>query len=99
MQGAWTKWAPSSEKTRLVGAHFSGGPIGTFIISQLAGFIGHSYGWEPIFQVSGAVNLIFVVFWCFLVYDSPETHPYITTEERDFIGKSLLYNCGFPQTH
>ena len=94
MQGAWTKWAPSSEKSRLVGAHFSGGPIGTFLINQLAGFVGDAYGWEPIFKVSGVLNLLFVVCWCFLVYDSPETHPYITTEERDFIGKSLLHNCG-----
>ena len=94
MQGAWTKWAPSSEKSRLVGAHFAGGPIGTFLINQLAGFVGDAYGWEPIFKVSGVLNLLFVFFWCFLVYDSPETHPYITTEERDFIGKSLLHNCG-----
>ena len=85
----------ATERSRLVGAHFSGGPIGTFIISQLAGFIGHQYGWEPIFRVSGILNVVFVLGWIFLVYDAPETHPYITNKERDYISKYQLHNCGF----
>ncbi len=52
MQGAWTPWAPDAEKTRLVGAHFCGGPLGTFLVLITGGKLISSFGWETIFYCS-----------------------------------------------
>ena len=52
MQGAWTPWAPDAEKTRLVGAHFCGGPLGTFLVLIAGGKLISSFGWETIFYCS-----------------------------------------------
>ena len=88
MQGAWSSWAPESEKSRLVGAHFTGTSIGSWMITILGGYIGHYYGWEPIFYSAAAINLCFLIVWYFTVFESPEDHPYI--DESDFIGKSAV---------
>ena len=52
MQGTWTPWAPNAEKTRLVGAHFCGGPLGTFLVLITGGKLISSFGWETIFYGS-----------------------------------------------
>ena len=61
MQGAWTPWAPDAEKTRLVGAHFCGGPLGTFLVLITGGKLISSFGWETIFYCSAgqSSNLIY----------------------------------------
>ena len=62
MQGAWTPWAPEAEKTRLVGAHFCGGPMGTFLVLITGGKLISSFGWETIFYCSAGQSLNHVRF-------------------------------------
>ena len=85
MQGAWTKWAPDNEKTRLVGAHFCGGPVGTFLVNNLGGIIIGYFSWAELFYFCAASNLIWLLLWSFLVFDSPEDHKYISDQERAYI--------------
>ena len=40
------------KKTRLVGAHFCGGPLGTFLVLITGGKLISSFGWETIFYGS-----------------------------------------------
>ena len=87
MQGAWSSWAPESEKSRLVGAHFTGTSVGSWIITIMGGMIGHHFGWEPIFVSAAIINFVFVTIWYFTVFESPEDHPYISQNELDFISK------------
>lgn len=87
MQGAWSNWAPESEKSRLVGAHFTGTSLGSWFITIMGGNIGHYFGWEPIFYSAAIINLIFVTVWYFVVFKSPEDHPNISESELNFISE------------
>ena len=45
------------------------------IIIFIAGGVIKHFGWEAIFYLTGALSFIWVNFWFYLVYDSPEVHP------------------------
>ena len=67
----------------------SGASIGTLAIFTLAGLIADSLGWEAVFYITGALNMLWVVGWFLLVADSPAQHRLISPEERDYIQSSI----------
>ncbi|KAG5678425.1 hypothetical protein PVAND_008099 [Polypedilum vanderplanki] len=82
------KWAPPNEKGKFVSA-LLGGLAGTVVTWSMLGFIIENFGWKYGFYVP-AVFAIFITFlWFLLVANSPEDHPRITKEERDYIHKQL----------
>jgi sugar phosphate permease len=62
--------------------------MGGVLISAIGGFLAEQFGWESIFYFSSFSNAIFIVLWIYLVSDTPEEHPTISTEERNTIVNS-----------
>jgi len=89
MTGSWGAWAPPLEKTQLNGIYVSGASIGTLVIFTLAGYVADSLGWEAVFYVTGGSSLVWVLFWFYLVYDTPGQHPRIDKAEREYIESSI----------
>ena len=89
MTGAWAAWAPPQEKTGLNGIAVSGASLGTLAIFTLAGLVADSLGWEAVFYITGALNMLWVLVWFLLVADTPGQHRLISPEERDFIQSSI----------
>ena len=48
--------------------------------------------WESAFYVIGAITTVWFVLWCIFVYDTPDLHPRISDEEREFINSELKEN-------
>ncbi|XP_055957067.1 sialin isoform X2 [Patella vulgata] len=87
-----TTWGPPEEKGRLLSIIFSGNFFSNVLIFPIAGLLcsyGFAGGWPSIFYVSGIANLIWCVFWYFIVFDSPLTHPSIHPKEKEYIIASL----------
>ncbi|CAG2061887.1 unnamed protein product, partial [Timema podura] len=42
-------------------------------------------GWPLSFYLFGGLSVLWFIVWLFVVYDTPESNPYITTEEKDYI--------------
>jgi len=89
MTGCWGAWAPPLERTQLQGIFWSGASFGTLVIFTLAGTIADHSGWEAVFYVTGASSLVWVIFWFYLVHDTPSQHPRISKEEREYIEKAI----------
>ena len=89
MTGAWGVWAPPGEKTGLNGIAVSGASLGTLVIFTLAGLVADSLGWEAVFYITGALNMVWVMAWFLLVADTPGQHRLISWEERDHIQSSI----------
>ena len=49
-------------------------------------------GWPFVFYFTGTFSLVWCIFWSLLAYDNPNSHPWITNEEREYITKSLQVN-------
>ncbi|XP_076462546.1 putative transporter slc-17.2 isoform X2 [Babylonia areolata] len=88
MYGMWTRWAPTSEQSQLLGITFSGEMIAiasAFPLSALLCQYGFWGGWPSTFYTFGGLGLLWSVVWFLLMTDSPENHPRISANERQHI--------------
>lgn len=87
-------WIPGPEKTLMIPAIASGMYLGEIIGFSLSGvFVGWPLhingeywgGWQLVFYVFGLSGIVWFPYWIWFAYESPETHPYITNEEKQLI--------------
>ena len=55
----------------------------------MSGFQTLCLGWESAFYVIGCISTIWFIFWWFLVFDTPESHPRIEASELTYIKNEL----------
>lgn len=85
-----SKWAPATEKARMNSFVLSGTQFGSLAMLPTTGLLASSAGgWPSVFYASGAVALLWVLFWCLLGANSPTEHPSISESEREYIVGSL----------
>lgn len=68
---------------------FSGVFTGTVASMLLSGVLADTLGWEWVFYILGAFGCLWFVAWMLIVKKSPESDPYITTKEKEFILATL----------
>ena len=73
----------------MAGIVYSGAQAGTVLSLPLSGLLCDAFGWPSVFYVFGFLGLIWWIGWCYLVYDSPQVHPRISSSERRYILDSL----------
>lgn len=76
-----TKWIPPLERSKFI-ANMMASSLGAALTLPVCGFLISTVGWPSVFYVTGAVGLVWSIFWFFLVFDSPAQHPRISKEER-----------------
>uniref|UniRef100_A0AAX7SZG8 Sialin n=1 Tax=Astatotilapia calliptera TaxID=8154 RepID=A0AAX7SZG8_ASTCA len=89
MYTMWAAWAPPLERSRLLTISYIGAQLGTVISLPVSGEIIFYLDWTYVFYIFGAVGLVWFVLWAFFVFDSPNTHPRISEQERLYITSSL----------
>ncbi|XP_019621641.1 PREDICTED: sialin-like [Branchiostoma belcheri] len=89
MYGVWGRWAPPTDRTKLLAFCYIGLPIGYIVNYPLASFLAAELGWEAIFYIPGGFVAVWLVFWLLLAYDSPAKHPRILEEEQKYIEDSI----------
>jgi ACS family sodium-dependent inorganic phosphate cotransporter len=55
----------------------------------LCGMVLKAWGWEFVFYVSGVLGLAWCVAWWLLVFDTPDNHPRISREEKQYLKENL----------
>lgn len=83
---AVAEWFPKKERGWAVALFDSGSSIGAAIAPlMIVGiYLGLGRRWWPAFIVTGCLGLLWLIFWRRL-YHPPETHPRISTEEKNLI--------------
>ncbi|XP_067009494.2 sialin [Anabrus simplex] len=79
------KWFTLEERPRIAGFVLSASFGGTLISMSLSGVLVDALGWSSVFYVFGGLSILFILPWCYFVYNSPEVHPRISNWERDHI--------------
>ncbi|XP_062523356.1 sialin-like isoform X2 [Corticium candelabrum] len=93
MHAMWAKWAPPLEKSKLSTISYAGPHFGTIIALTVSGVLcdhgfkspPHNQRWPSVFYVFGLLGLIWCFAWLYIVSDSPNSHPTISKEERQYI--------------
>src|SRR6478752_3273332 len=83
------KWIPSSERGIANGFIFAGVGAGAGVTPPLITYILLNYGWRWSFWISALIGLAAGLVWYLLARDAPAEHPWVTTEERNFIRVGL----------
>lgn len=65
-----TTWFPQNERAIATGVFTAGEYVGLGFLTPLLFWLLNSYGWESVFIVSGALGVIFSIFW-FIFYHDP----------------------------
>lgn len=78
------KWSPPDEKARFVWS-LLGGTFGTILTYPMIAGIADNINWEFGWYIPSLAMLVWVFFWWLLAYDSPQEHPSITDEEKNYI--------------
>jgi ACS family hexuronate transporter-like MFS transporter len=81
---AVSEWFPKSERGLATALFDSGSSIGGAIAPFLLLGIYTRWGWRPAFIVPGMLGFLWLVLWRWL-YHPPETHPFISAEERSML--------------
>jgi ACS family hexuronate transporter-like MFS transporter len=81
---AIAEWFPKKERALATGIFNSGTNIGAIIAPLTVPFIAKEYGWRWAFIITGAVGLIWLLFW-FWLYEVPAKQKRLRKEEFDYI--------------
>ena len=78
------EWFPKKERALATGIFNSGTNIGAIVAPLTVPFIAAEYGWRLTFIITGAIGLIWLIFW-FILYEVPKKHKKLSKEEYDYI--------------
>jgi len=79
------EWFPTKERALAQGIFNSGAAIGGIISIPLIGYMAIYFDWKFIFILVGFAGLLWLVPWWFIVKAPPESHDWLTDEEREYI--------------
>ena len=82
---ATSTWSAPSERARAFTLAGSGQFVGLAFGTYASGWIVYWFGWQWTFIIFGAMGLLWVPIWIFLVRDTPQSHPWINQRELRFI--------------
>ncbi len=92
---AVTEWFPLKERAFATGLFNSGANIGAVAAPIAVPWLLGSYGWRTAFVATGAVGLIWLLFWL-LFYQSPDKQKKLSAAEYDFIHSDTLAGDAAP---
>jgi ACS family glucarate transporter-like MFS transporter len=77
-------WFPTVERGKAAAIFNSAQYFATVLFAPLMGWLVHSYGWQSVFYVMGAIGIITSFIWLKVVY-GPKDHPRINAAELAYI--------------
>ncbi|XP_057652243.1 uncharacterized protein LOC130891477 [Diorhabda carinulata] len=83
-------WSPKNEMSSIASLVFAGAPFGSIVTMPIVGYISSTwYGWPFSFYVYGGAGFLWIVIYYFYGADSPDKHPAISKEEKNYILKNV----------
>lgn len=79
------EWFPIKERALAQGIFNAGASIGGVVSAPLVGVLYAWIGWQATFLVLGALGFLWLVPWLIVYKSSPDSHPWLSTEEREYI--------------
>ncbi|WP_028282131.1 MFS transporter [Olleya marilimosa] len=79
------EWFPTKERALAQGVFNSGAAIGGIVAYPVIGLLSAYLEWKAIFIVVGALGLLWLIPWLYIVKSGPKTHPWLSEDERKYI--------------
>lgn len=79
------EWFPIKERALAQGIFNSGAAVGGIISAPLIAYLFGFLGWKGTFIFIALLGAVWIVPWMILYKSGPDTHPWLSEEERDYI--------------
>ncbi|WP_394131407.1 MFS transporter [Shewanella maritima] len=79
------EWFPAKERALAQGIFNSGASIGSIIAPPLIAMLYAFLGWQATFIIIAVLGFLWIIPWLIVYKSAPDTHPWITEEEREHI--------------
>ncbi|XP_045772308.1 putative inorganic phosphate cotransporter [Maniola jurtina] len=84
------RWCPTQERALISAILFGGGQMGNVLGPLLSGLIlDGGRDWAYVFYFFGGCGVLWFIFWSVLCFSEPNSHPYISKKELDYLNKSV----------
>ncbi|XP_050466531.1 putative inorganic phosphate cotransporter isoform X2 [Cataglyphis hispanica] len=97
MHDMTAKWIPPNERSRFISAYL-GSSVGAAITYPLCATVTSFFGWGASFHVMSLLGIMWYCLWKFLVYDSPQQHPRISDDEKNYIMDNIAKSIDKEET-
>jgi len=87
--GIWRYWAPPLERSRLATLALAGSYGGAVLGMPISGYLAQWVGWYAPYYVYGCAGIIWYMFWLWLSFEKPATHPSISAREQIYIEQAI----------
>lgn len=84
------EWFPLNERAFAQGIFNTGAALGSVVAPPLIAILWVAYGWKLTFLVVGILGLVWILPWLIINKNQPESHPWISERERDYILKGRI---------
>ena len=79
------EWFPATERAFAQGLFNSGAAIGGIVAIPTIAYLTVHFSWQMIFVIIGAVGLLWLIPWLYVVKAPPKSHPWLTDYEKNYI--------------
>ena len=79
------EWFPIKERALAQGIFNSGASVGAIVSAPAIALLYLQFGWQGTFIVVGLLGFLWLVPWLWIFKAPPESHPWLSEEERDYI--------------
>ena len=81
------EWFPINERALAQGIFNAGASVGAVVSAPLIALLYIALGWKATFLAIGALGVLWVIPWLVLYRGNPDSHPWLSEEERQYILK------------
>lgn len=78
------EWFPKKERAFATGLFNSGANVGAIAAPLTVPLIAVTWGWQMAFIITGAIGLLWLIFW-FILYEIPQKHKRLSKQEFEYI--------------
>ena len=79
------EWFPIKERALAQGIFNAGASVGAVVSAPLIALLYLTIGWKATFVALGVLGLVWIVPWLIVYKSGPESHPWLSEQERDYI--------------
>lgn len=94
---ATAEWFPVKERALATGIFNAGSNIGAVVSPIIVTYVTVAYGWQMAFIITGALGLVWMVFWL-LFYRLPKDAKKLSRAEYDYINQDEKKQTSLPTT-